>query len=92
MSASVASGSSRYTCHSVDGPGVNVSGSLNQVKTDLVEKLQQAVENVRATPAPAQAQAAQGQAAPNAKAAPAGTTPAPKKRNPLNDLLNGLGK
>jgi hypothetical protein len=75
-----------------DGPGVNVSGSLNQVKTDLVEKLQQAVENVRATPAPAQAQAAQGQAAPNAKAAPAGTTPAPKKRNPLNDLLNGLGK
>ncbi len=73
-----------------DGPGVNISGSLNQVKTDLVEKLQQAVENVRATPAPAQA--APAQASPNAKAAPAGTTPAPKKRNPLNDLLNGLGK
>lgn len=73
-----------------DGPGVNVGGSLNQVRTDLVEKLQQAVENVRATPAPAQA--APGQSPSNTKAAPAGTAPAPKKRNPLNDLLNGLGQ
>ena len=75
-----------------DGPGVNVSGSLNQVKTDLVEKLQQAVENIRATPAPAQAQAAPGQSAPNTKAAPGGTTPTPKKRPSLGDLLNGLGR
>lgn len=74
-----------------DGPGVNVSGSLNQVRTDLAEKLQQAVENVRSAPAPANP-ANQPQAAPNAQAAPAGTAPAPKKRNPLNDLLNGLGR
>lgn len=73
-----------------DGPGVNVGGSLNQMRTDLVEKLQQAVANIRATPAPAQA--APGESPPNTKAAPPGTTPAPRKRNPLNDLLNGLGK
>jgi hypothetical protein len=73
-----------------DGPGVNVSGSMNQVKTDLVEKLQQAVDNVRSS--------ANASAAPasNPKAAPAGKTPATdapaKKRNPLNDILNGLIK
>ena len=73
-----------------DGPGVNVSGSLNQIKTDLVEKLQQAVDNVRSTSSaqPAQARPTQGQAAPTGTT----PTPAPKKRNPFNDLLNGLGK
>lgn len=75
-----------------DGPGVNVSGSLNQVRTDLVEKLQQAVDNVRAAPAPGQP--GQAAPAPNPQAAPgnAAPAPAPKKRNPLNDLLNGLGR
>ena len=74
-----------------DGPGVNVTGSLNQVKTDLAEKLQQAVENVRSAPATANP-SNQPQTGPNTQAAPAGTTPAPRKRNSLNDLLNGLGR
>jgi len=78
-----------------DGPGVNITGSLNQVKTDLAEKLQQAVENVRSAPAAAAA-GSQPQAAPNAKAAPSGTNTAPapttKKRNPLGDLLKELGR
>ena len=70
-----------------DGPGVNITGSLNQVKTDLAEKLQQAVDNVRAssnatTDNPPQA-------APGTQTAPA---PAPKKRNPLGDLLKELGR
>jgi hypothetical protein len=65
-----------------DGPGVNVTGSLNQVKTDLVEKLQQAVDNVRASSNAAQT-------TPGTPAAPA---PATKKRNPLGDLLKELGR
>ena len=36
-----------------DGPGVNVGGSLNQIRTDLAEKLQQAIEHVRSSPTPA---------------------------------------
>jgi hypothetical protein len=27
-----------------DGPGVNVTGSLNQIRTDLSEKLQEAID------------------------------------------------
>jgi len=79
-----------------DGPGVNVTGSLNQVKTDLAEKLQQAVDNVRASPAATPGN--QPQAAPNTRAAPSGKapatepTPAPKKRNPFGDLLKELGR
>ena len=75
-----------------DGPGVNVSGTLNLMKTDLVEKLQQAVDNVRASSATASP--GQTTPSPNTKANPGATTPAPapKKRNPLNDLLNGLGR
>lgn len=76
-----------------DGPGVNVSGSVNQVKTDLVEKLQQAVDNVRAS---SNAAAAPATGTSGTKAAPSGKTPATdtpaKKRNPLNDLFNALGK
>ncbi len=76
-----------------DGPGVNVSGSVNQVKTDLVEKLQQAVDNVRAS---SNAAAAPATGTSGTKAAPSGKTPATdtpaKKRNPLNDLFNVLGK
>ena len=74
-----------------DGPGVNVTGSLNQVKTDLAEKLQQAVDNIRSSPA-AVAPGGQPQATSNPKAAPAGATPPAKKRPSLGDLLNGLGK
>ena len=80
-----------------EGPGVNVTGSLNQVKTDLAEKLQQAVDNVRASPAAA-TQGNQPQAAPNNRATPASKapatepTPAPKKRNPFGDLLKELGR
>ena len=55
-----------------DGPGVNIGGSLNQVKTDLVEKLQQAVDNVRSSqPAAPANPGAQGN-----QAAPASRTPA----------------
>lgn len=78
-----------------DGPGVNVTGSLNQIQTDLTEKLQAAVDRTRNAPTAAPAgqapQAAPGgrQAAPGGQAAPA---PAPRKRNPLGDLLNELGR
>ncbi len=69
-----------------DGPGINVTGSLNQVKTDLVEKLQQAVDNVRAN---SNAAANPPQTTPSTQVAPAPTT---KKRNPLGDLLKELGR
>jgi len=75
-----------------DGPGVNVSGSLNQVKTDLVEKLQQAIDNVRASQAAAPSNPGT-QTAPGTQAAPASTTPSPKKRSsPFGDLLKELGR
>lgn len=63
-----------------DGPGVNVTGSLNQIRTDLAEKLQAAVDRTRNAPA----------AQPNGQAPQA--APAPRKRNPLGDLLNELGR
>jgi len=68
-----------------DGPGVSVGGSLNQVKTDLAEKLQQAIDNVRSSQPAAPAN-------PGTQAAPATKTPAPKKLNPLGDLLKELGR
>ena len=69
-----------------DGPGVNVTGSLNQIRTDLAEKLQAAVDRTRNAPA-----AAPGGQAP--QAAPGGqAAPAPRRRNPLGDLLNELGR
>jgi hypothetical protein len=74
-----------------DGPGVNVGGSLNQVKTDLAEKLQQAIDNVRSSQTVAPSNPGT-QAAPGAQAAPAPTSPAPKKRNPLGDLLKELSR
>lgn len=78
-----------------DGPGVNVTGSLNQVKTDLVEKLQQAVDNVRSAANARPDNPTQGTSA--TKITPAGKTPAtgtptPKKSNPLGDLLKELGR
>jgi hypothetical protein len=71
-----------------DGPGVTVGGSLNQVKTDLAEKLQQAVDNIRSSQSAAPANPG-AQAAPGGQATPA---PGPKKRNPLGDLLKELGR
>jgi hypothetical protein len=69
-----------------DGPGVNVTGSLNQIHTDLAEKLQAAVDRTRNAPA-ATPNGQAPQAAPGGQAAPA-----PRKRNPLGDLLNELGR
>ena len=78
-----------------DGPGVNVTGSLNQVKTDLVEKLQQAVDNVRSAANARPDNPTQGTSAtkitPSGKT-PATSTPTPKKSNPLGDLLKELGR
>ncbi len=71
-----------------DGPGVNVTGSLNQIRTDLAEKLQAAIDRTRNAPSAAPAGQAP-QAAPGGQAAPA---PTPRKRNPLGDLLNELGR
>ncbi|NBV47780.1 MAG: hypothetical protein EBR95_01720, partial [Verrucomicrobia bacterium] len=68
-----------------EGPGINVTGSLNQVRTDLAEKLQAAVDRTRNAPAAAPA-GQTPQAAPGAPAAP------PRRRNPLGDLLNELGR
>jgi hypothetical protein len=69
-----------------DGPGVNVTGSLNQIRTDLSEKLQAAVDRTRNAPSATPAGQAP-QAAPGGQAAPP-----PRKRNPLGDLLNELGR
>ena len=68
-----------------DGPGINVTGSLNQVRTDLAEKLQAAVDRTRNAPSAEPAGQAP-QAAPGGQAAP------PRRRNPLGDLLNELGR
>ena len=69
-----------------DGPGVNVTGSLNQIRTDLSEKLQAAIDRTRNAPSAAPA-GQTPQAAPGGQAAPP-----PRKRNPLGDLLNELGR
>ena len=69
-----------------DGPGINVTGSPNQIRTDLTEKLQAAVDRTRNAPA-ATPNGQAPQAAPGGQAAPA-----PRKRNPLGDLLNELGR
>ena len=69
-----------------DGPGINVTGSLNQIRTDLTEKLQAAVDRTRNAPA-ATPNGQAPQAAPGGQAAPP-----PRKRNPLGDLLNELGR
>ena len=69
-----------------DGPGINVTGSPNQIRTDLTEKLQAAVDRTRNAPA-ATPNGQAPQAAPGGQAAPA-----PRKRNPLGDLLKELGR
>ena len=68
-----------------EGPGINVTGSLNQIRTDLAEKLQAAVDRTRNAPSAAPA-GQTPQAAPGGQAAP------PRRRNPLGDLLNELGR
>ena len=74
-----------------EGPGVSVGGSLNQVKTDLAEKLQQAIDNVRTSQSAVPSNPGT-QAAPGTQAVPAPTTPSPKKRSPFGDLLQELGR
>ena len=75
-----------------DGPGFKVGGSLNQIRTDLKEKLLQAVEAIRSSPTPA-GNAPAGNTPAGNQAAPGGNAPAtPKKRNPFNDILQGLGR
>ena len=69
-----------------DGPGINVTGTPNQIRTDLTEKLQAAVDRTRNAPATTPNGQAP-QAAPGGQAAPP-----PRKRNPLGDLLNELGR
>jgi hypothetical protein len=69
-----------------DGPAVNVTGSLNQIRTDLAEKLQAAVDRTRNAPA-ATPNGQAPQASPGGQAAPA-----PRKRNTLGDLLNEIGR
>ena len=67
-----------------DGPGVKVTGSLNNIKSDLAAQLQQAIDRISSSSA---------QAAPSTQ--PDATQPQPpatKKRNPLGDLLKQLGK
>jgi hypothetical protein len=68
-----------------EGPGVNVTGSLNQIRTDLAEKLQAAVDRTRNAPSAAPA-GQTPQPVPGGQAAP------PRRLNPLGDLLNGLGR
>ncbi len=74
-----------------DGPGVNLTGSFNDVRSDLAEKLQAAVDRIRTEPEPANG--GTPQAAPQAAPNPApGAAPAPRKRNPFGDLLKELGR
>ena len=69
-----------------DGPGIKITGSINNVKTDLSEKLQQAINGIKSSALPTQA-------TPPASNQPSTTPPpAAKKRNPLSDLLRELGK
>jgi len=74
-----------------EGPGVAVTGSLNDVRTDFAEKLQAAVNRVRGTPS---AGGTPPQAAPSSQAVPVTPPPAspPRRRNPLDDLLKELGR
>ncbi|MFM7208327.1 MAG: AsmA family protein, partial [Verrucomicrobiota bacterium] len=65
------------------GPGVKVTGSLNDIRNDLTERIQAAVSRNRS--APAQPQRAP-QAAPGGEAAPG------RRPNPLGDLLKELGR
>lgn len=65
------------------GPGVKVTGSLNDIRNDLTERIQSAISRSRS--APAQPQSAP-QAAPGGEAAPG------RRPNPLGDLLKELGR
>jgi len=75
-----------------EGPGVAITGSLNDIRTDLAEKLRAAVDRVRN--ASGTGGAGQTETAPAGQAAP--TTPpsttAPRRRSPLEGLLQELGR
>ncbi|MFM7743070.1 MAG: hypothetical protein ACKO8X_06205, partial [Verrucomicrobiota bacterium] len=74
-----------------DGPGINVTGSLNDVRSDLSEKLQAAVDRIRSGPEAAEGGASRTSPQPTPNPSP-GAAPAPRKRNPLGDLLKELGR
>jgi hypothetical protein len=74
-----------------EGPGVAITGSLNDIRTDLAEKLRAAVDRVRSSPGAGGT--SQPETTPAGQAAPASSpATAPRRRNPLDDLLKELGR
>lgn len=72
-----------------EGPAVNITGSLNNVRSDLMEKLDAAVGRVRSAGAYREGNPTVGNTVPSPpQPAPA----APKKRPGLSDLLKELGR
>lgn len=65
------------------GPGIKVSGSLNDIKNDLSERIQAAINRTKS-----------GTSAPSGTGQEPGGNAAPTRRqgNPLGDLLKGLGR
>lgn len=68
------------------GPGIKVTGSLNDIRNDLSERIQAAVSRNRSAPAQPEQPRRTPQAAPGGEAAPT------RKANPLGDLLKELGR
>ena len=61
-------------------------------RAEMTPAVQQAIENVRSSPTPA-GNAPAGNTPAGNQAAPGGNAPAtPKKRNPFNDILQGIGR
>lgn len=67
------------------GPAFQIRGSLNSIQSDVMEKLQGAVDRYKSGASYQPGNPTQG-------AAPAPTTPAAPKRNPLEGLLKELGR
>jgi len=67
------------------GPAFQVKGSLNSIHSDIMEKLQGAVDRLKSGSSYQPGNPAQG-------ATPAPPTPAAPKRNPLEGLLKELGR
>lgn len=65
------------------GPGVKVTGSLNDIRNDLSERIQAAVSRSRSEPA---------QPRRDPQSAPAGEAAPGRRPNPLGDLLKELGR
>ena len=67
------------------GPAFQVKGSLNSIHSDVMEKLQEAVDRYKSGASYQPGNPTQG-------AAPSPTTPAAPRRNPLEGLLKELGR